>query len=377
MNHQPDLSGDEFRSARHLSRFEPHSTDSSTIIAGMGTAVPPYRLPQELALDVVRSMFGSHFPDFAKRSKLFETAGIDNRYSAVPPEWFRQEHTIGDRNAQYMRAATSLFIDAAQNALDDAGLMAEEVDIVVTVSSTGIATPTLEALAMQEMGFSTHAKRIPVFGLGCAGGVSGLSIASQLARANPDATVLLVAVELCTLSFRKDNPGKAALVASALFGDGAAAVCLQSSTHSVPGDVIVGDGVEHTWEGTLDIMGWDVEDQGLGVIFDRSIPDFVSSHFREAADQALARLDIDIDDVTRFICHPGGAKVLTALESALELDTQTLDHERAILHEFGNMSAPTALFVLQRAIRHEAEGDYLLAALGPGFTASFLKLEIK
>ncbi len=305
----------------------------------------------------------------------FETSGIERRYSVVPIDWFDVPHGWKERTDRYLEGATDLFADAAGGALDRAGWHARDVDIIVTVSSTGIATPTLEARCQDRLGFRQDTTRIPVFGLGCAGGASGLAIARSMAAARPGARVLLVVVETCTLWFRSHSLGKADIIATVLFGDGAAAACL-SSREPVANDrrIEIGDGRQSTWPDTLGIMGWDVHDDGLGVVFDRSIPDFVNREFAAATDAALAAAKLGRADVDRFVCHPGGAKVIAAIERALELRTGCLEAERDILREAGNMSAPTVLFVLERVLRDNASGHLQLCALGPGFTASFVPL---
>ncbi len=245
------------------------------------------------------------------------------------------------------------------------------------MSSTGVATPTLEALAWGEVGFRKDVRRVPVFGLGCAGGVTGLAIAAAMARSKPGAKVLMVALEACTLAFRTDRLEKADIIATVLFGDGAAAACL--STEPGMGEikgVTFGEGCEHLWPDTLSIMGWRVDDTGLGVIFDRSIPDFTHDHFAEAVTSALEISGIDRAAIDRFVCHPGGRKVVEAIEASLTLAPGTLDAERETLRDYGNMSAPTALFVLKRVIDNGARGNMMLSALGPGFTASFLPVAI-
>ncbi|MEO1067086.1 MAG: type III polyketide synthase [Pseudomonadota bacterium] len=338
---------------------------------GLARALPPHLIPQDVAAHRAQDIFAKTYPDFARLSSSFHTAGIDQRYSVVPLEWFDEDHDWPDRTRMYLEGATRLFIDAAQAALEDAGVEASKVDTVVTVSSTGIATPTLEARAFQHMGFRTDVKRVPVFGLGCAGGVSGLSIARSLAKAEPGSTVLLVVVEACTLSFRADRLTKADIIASVLFGDGAAACCLSADDGAGPR---IGQGFEHTWPDTLSIMGWDVDTDGFGVVFDRSIPAFARKELGTAVDNALSRFALAKDDVHRFICHPGGAKVVDALEHVLDLDGGSLDHEREVLRRYGNMSAPTVLFVLDNALRSGVSGPCVLMALGPGFTFSAIPL---
>jgi alkylresorcinol/alkylpyrone synthase len=250
-------------------------------------------------------------------------------------------------------------------------LQASDIDTIVTVSSTGIATPSLEARASQAMGFRGDVRRVPVFGLGCAGGVSGFALAAQLAEADPGTNILLVVVELCTLAFRLDQLSKANIVASALFGDGAAACVLRACDDGIAAIEASG---EHMWPGTLDIMGWDLDSQGFEVIFAQAIPSFAETHLGPAVSGILKRAELRMGDVDRFVCHPGGAKVIVALEKALAIPPGALDHERRVLGQYGNMSAPTVLFVLEDALREGLPQRSVLTAMGPGFSASCVSL---
>ncbi len=342
-------------------------------LMGNSTVVPPHQLPQDFVLRRVEDLMGHHFPDFERRAGMFANAGINRRYAVQPLEWYEQSQDFASRSAAYIEGAERLFVDAARSALASANVNPEDVGTVVTVSSTGVATPTLEARTHKVLGFSPSVRRVPLFGLGCAGGVTGLALAARLARATPGSVVLLVCVELCTTCFRKDDPSVSDLVASALFGDGAAAVCLQAGDGRA---AIHGEGMEHLWPDTLDIMGWSVETSGLRVIFDRSIPKFTEAHYRDAVDTVLEASGIGLGEIDRFICHPGGAKVIEAIEQSLDLDTGTLDHERDVLADYGNLSAPTVLFVLDRVLKSRQSGTFMLASLGPGFTASFLPLRV-
>jgi alkylresorcinol/alkylpyrone synthase len=289
----------------------------------------------------------------------------------MPVDWYFTPRSWPERTAAYLEGAVDLFARAAEAALDEAGLTGAEVDAIVTVSSTGVATPSLEARAMHRLGFRPDAQRIPVFGLGCAGGATGLSLAARLARADPGSVVLFVCVELCTLAFRMDGLSKADVVATALFGDGAAACVLRAGE---TGFAEIAGSAEHTWPDTLDIMGWRVDPDGLGVIFAQAIPPFARREMRPAVDAMLAGQDLTIADVDRFICHPGGTKVVEALEGALDLGQGALDLEREVLADHGNMSAPTVLFVLDRARRRGLPARSVVTALGPGFTASTVTL---
>jgi alkylresorcinol/alkylpyrone synthase len=343
----------------------------SAALMSLATAVPPNAVLQADAVEIARSLFAGRFDDFERLSAVFTNAGIRARRLAQPLEWYLEPKGWPERTQAYLEASEALFVEAAKAALEGAGLSGSDVDTVVTVSSTGIATPSIEARVLDQMGFRQDVRRVPVFGLGCAGGVTGLSLASRLATAKPGTVVLLVTIELCTLAFRLDELTKANVVATALFGDGAAACVLRAGGE---GDFRVEGAGEHTWPGTLDIMGWNVDPLGFGVVFAQAIPPFVRRNMGEAADRILGDLDLDRGDVGRFVCHPGGAKVVIALEGALGLDQGSLDIEREVLADYGNMSAPTVLFVLERVLQSEPPDRLFLSSLGPGFTASGLSL---
>ncbi|MEZ5933752.1 MAG: 3-oxoacyl-[acyl-carrier-protein] synthase III C-terminal domain-containing protein [Alphaproteobacteria bacterium] len=344
---------------------------SPAALLGLGTAVPPCQLDQRDIATIVRGLFAERYPDFERLVSVFYTAGIARRHIARPPEWYMQPRHWPDRMEAYVEGAEPLFIEAAEKALSAAGLAASEVDTIVTISSTGIATPSLEARVAGIIGFRPDVSRVPVFGLGCAGGAAGLSLAARLAEARPGTNVLMVAVELCSLAFRLDQLSKANIVATALFADGAAAAVVRAGAEGL---CRIEAAAEHTWPDSLNIMGWTVDPEGLGVIFDREIPPFAERHFGPAVEGMLARMGLAKADVGRFCCHPGGSKVIQALETTLDLERRSLDHERAVLADYGNMSSPTVLFVLERLLQAGLPERTILTALGPGFSAQCVSL---
>ncbi len=341
-------------------------------ILSLATAVPPHVIEQDEAARRARAMFARAFARFPQLNDVFVNAGIERRYSVCPIDWFLKPQDFTTRTAAYLAGADELFLTAARAALGHAGLEPRDIDVVVTVSSTGIATPSLEARVGRRLKLRANATRVPVFGLGCAGGVSGLALAARLARAEPGQIVLVVVVELCTLAFRPDRNDKADVVATALFGDGAAAAVLQAGSQRAS-TLQIGVAGEHLWPGTLDIMGWSVDPIGFGVVLSRSLPRFVEQRLAVPVRRFVQTAGLG--DRPRFICHPGGARVLDAVEAALGLDNGELADERAVLRGHGNMSAPTVLFVLERALASGFHGPAVLVALGPGFTASFLALD--
>jgi alkylresorcinol/alkylpyrone synthase len=340
-------------------------------LISLATAVPPNVFLQKDVLAAAWEVFGPRLPQFETLSSVFANTGIIKRHGVKPFDWYLQPRGWPERTKAFLEGAEALFVEATEKALANAQLSAGEIDTIVTVCSTGIATPSLEARVAGRMGFRADVSRVPVFGLGCAGGVSGLSIAARLAQARPGTNVLLVTVELCSLALRLDELTKANIVATSLFGDGAAALILRAGDG---GATRIEHSGEHLWPDTLGIMGWNVDPEGFGVIFQRTIPDFVTENFKPAVTRILDGMQLTMADIDRFICHPGGARVITALEIALELHQGTLDHERQVIADCGNMSAPTVLFVLERARNAGLPPRSLLTALGPGFTASCVTL---
>jgi alkylresorcinol/alkylpyrone synthase len=340
-------------------------------LVSLATSVPPHTFLQKDVLAAAWDVFGSRFPDYDRFASIFANTGIVKRHGVKPFEWYLEPRGWPERTAAFLEGAEALYVEVAGKALANAGLAATDIDTVVTVCSTGIATPSLDARVARRIGFRSDITRVPVFGLGCAGGASGLSIASRLAQARPGSNVLLVTIELCSLALRHDELTKANIVAVSLFGDGAAAIILRAGDG---GATRIEHSGEHLWPDTLDIMGWSVDPQGFGVIMRRTIPEFVTQNLKPALTQILGRMRLTLDDIDRFICHPGGAKVIQALETTLALDQGTLEHERDVIAEFGNMSSPTVLFILERARAEGLPARSLLTALGPGFTASCVSL---
>ncbi|WP_184395115.1 type III polyketide synthase [Rhizobium sp. BK650] len=343
----------------------------SVRLLSLVTAVPEHIISQRQAAEASARLFAHRFKEFRHLAPVFENAGIEKRHAARPLSWFEEMHGWQDRMEAYEEVASCLFVETATRALDQAGLTADQIDCIVTVSSTGITTPSLDARLAGLLGFRADIERVPVFGLGCAAGVSGFGIASRLARSRPGSVVLFVTIELCTLAFRLDELTKPNIIATALFGDGAAACVLRSGEGGLAEVESAGD---HLFPDTLDIMGWKIDDTGFGILLAQSLPPFAEKELGPAIDGILARAGLTRDNIDRFICHPGGMKVVVAMESALSMAPDTLDIERSVLAEYGNMSSPTVLFVLERAIRRGLPDRAAMIAMGPGFTASCVTL---
>lgn len=340
-------------------------------LASLAVAVPSVEIRQQDVAGAAEAVFAGHVAAFERLRPVYANAGIDTRHFSVPLSWHRQPHGWRERHDRFVECALDLLERAASDCLSRAGIAPERVDGIVVVSTTGMTAPSLDARLMERMPFRRNVQRLPVFGLGCAGGVLGLARTAALARADPDSCWLFLVAELCGLTFRSGDKSNSNIVATALFGDGAAAALVSCNAQ---GPAITAWG-EHTWPRSLDVMGWRVEDDGFGVVFSRDIPSLVRGRFREAAESFLETHRLTLDDIDTFVMHPGGAKVLDALEQALGVPGDALDSARSVLRENGNMSAATVLFVLDRALAGNRPGRMLLGALGPGFTAGFAVLE--
>lgn len=339
-------------------------------LLALKSAVPPFALEQPDVAARAGHLFCEH-KDIARLLQVFGNTGIERRYSCVPIEWYDREHGWKERSALYVENSLALLEKVTLSLLQEARLGIGDIDAIVVASTTGIATPSLDALLVEKLQMRRDIRRLPIFGFGCGGGVTGLARAAELARAYPGSRVLFLVVELCALTFRRNDLSKSNIVATALFGDGAAGAILSTTGDGRP----VGASGEYTWRGSLDVMGWEIEEDGLKTRFAQSIPALVAKDFGRVLGGFLQKNDIRLGDIEHFASHPGGAKVLDALETAFGLAPGTLVESRAVLRDFGNMSAVTALFVLERMSWRVAARQTLMSALGPGFTAAFLVLD--
>jgi alkylresorcinol/alkylpyrone synthase len=342
-------------------------------VLGIGTAVPDHRLGQDDARRLARRLFVDHYDDIDRLLALFGNVAVDDRYFAVPPEWFESEHGLEERNGIYARECLALSVESAGAALSAAGIAAHDVDAIFFVSSTGFATPSLDAVLIGELGLRCDVRRDATFGHGCAGGAGGLARAAQWASANPDGHALLVATELCGLTLQRSDTSRTNVVATSLFGDGSASVVV--GTGGVGPSVVADSSV--VWPDTHDVMGWEFGETGMRVVLSKSVPVMVRKHFAASVERVCSTAGVERDDLRHFVLHPGGAAVLDAFDAALDLDPGDLDHSGHVLRSYGNMSAPTVLFVLDAFLRTGSfrnDDLVLLSAMGPGFAAEHLIL---
>ncbi|MGH2571446.1 MAG: type III polyketide synthase [bacterium] len=340
-------------------------------ISAVATALPPHVLTQSDAKEFARAFFRDDFADIDRLLAAFDNTGIERRHIARPIEWYGEPHTFPEKNAVYRETALELGHDAARCALQAAGVAPGDVGAILFVSTTGIATPSLDGRIALRLGLPTSVARLPIWGLGCAGGAAGLARAAAMTDSLQRPT-LLVSVEICSTTFVFGDRSKSNLIATGLFGDGAAAVVLEPD-----GDgprVVCGHG--HLLPDSEDVMGWELDPEGLRVVFARSIPQIVSEMAAGIVREAEACAELPAGAIRRFVLHPGGTKVLAAYAETLELEEECLRHARAVLRDCGNMSSPSVLFVLERFLqdRPPAGEPALVMGLGPGFAAESVVL---
>jgi alkylresorcinol/alkylpyrone synthase len=361
---------------------EPRSATAPRL-ESLATALPPHSYLQRDIKPFAASMF---LPGLAtvdhRLMAVFDTAGIERRHFCMPLEWYATKREFAESNAQYVVHATDLAERAATAALEQAGLEPADIDQLIFVSTTGISTPSIEARLMNRIPFRPDLRRVPVWGLGCAGGTAGLALARSLALGAPESRVLLIALELCSLTFQRADLDRRNLVAASLFADGAAAAVIRGA-QAKPAPRALAPALELVaaqntlWPETLDVMGWEIDASGLHVVFSRDIPTIVRDRVRPHVEAFLGTHGLDCSRIDHLLAHPGGPRVIAALAEALELPMARLERSREVLEQCGNMSSPTCLFVIERAWKGGdlEPGHYaLVSALGPGFASELVLL---
>jgi alkylresorcinol/alkylpyrone synthase len=353
-------------------------------IVSAATALPDQQYPQEELTEAFADlMVGQRSAPPGLREAIVRThraTTVESRHLALPVEAYRSLADFGAANDAFCQIAPALAARAARSALARAGLEPSAVDVVVSSTVTGLAVPSIDARLMPLLGLRQDVKRVPLVGLGCVAGASALARAADLLGADPDGVALVVAVELCSLTLQRDDTSMANVVASGLFGDGAAAVVMVgdrlAGELSARGVTVVGS-MAHFFPDTERVMGWDVGSFGLRVVLSPTVPDLVAGDLRPVVDAFLKQHDLSATDVTRWIVHPGGPKVLTALEGALDLETSDTALTWQSLREVGNLSSASVLHVLEQTLEQSPPGDEapaVLLAMGPGFCAELVLL---
>lgn len=348
----------------------------------------PHKTSQQTIKNFARDMFVTSMPEVERLLPVFDNTEIEMRNLCKPLEYYLQQHTFEEQNHEFICLALEYSVKAIERCVTSAGISKNEITDIIFVSTTGLATPSMDALIINAMRLNPHANRTPIFGLGCGGGVSGFAKACTTAWANPDAVVLLVAVELCSLTFLRNDFSKSNFIGSSLFADGVAACLLAGDNKRAAasgdnrraatpeGEITFLASRSKLYYDTLDIMGWDFTDHGFKVLFSSGIPALIARYVREDVTSFLESRGRTLSEVKNFIFHPGGKKVLGAYEEALGAEGDFLRTSREVMRDYGNMSSSTVLYVLERFVHRHEKGCGLMMSMGPGFSSEMVLLEM-
>ena len=351
-------------------------------IISVAEVTPPFEVNQHQAMEFARELFSKSYKDIERLLRAFQNGQIEKRHFVRNLDWFKEDKTFEEKNTAYIDSAVELGKEAIEKCLHNTDFLSkeisyQEIDSIFFISTSGLATPSIEARIMNLLPFRPHTKRVPIWGLGCAGGAVGLSRAYEYCLAFPNAKVLVLSVELCSLTFQRNDLSKSNLIGTSLFADGVACalVCGDDANISeyrkkktspyfiATQSTLMPD--------SLDVMGWDIKSNGLYVVFSRDIPGIIENWLKPNVSEFLKDNQLDLEKIDYFIAHPGGKKVIDAYVKSLEIPPSMTDISLEVLKRFGNMSSATIFFVLKRFMEKDVpEGAIGLGtALGPGFSS--------
>lgn len=360
-------------------------------ILSVGKAIPENEISQNIAVELCREIFSNSFKDIDRLLTVFSNGQIEKRQFAEKLSWYQQKHSFAEKNDVYIEKAVKYSVEAVVKCLSNEQLLRrpielEEIDAIIFISSTGFSTPSIDAKIMNHLPFKKTTKRIPIWGLGCAGGASGLSRAYEYCKAYPKSAVLVIAVELCSLTFQHDDHSKSNLIGTSLFADGIACTCVvgksfnwkeRSKLAALP-EII---GTRSTlMKDSEDVMGWDIKNNGLYVIFSRDIPSIIKKWLKPQVIEFLDEHHLTLNEIKHFIAHPGGKKVIDAYIDGLGFTKEQLYISKEVLRNHGNMSSVTVMYVLEKYLLRELgqNSDFgIIGALGPGFSSELLLVNWK
>lgn len=346
-------------------------------IAATSTAFPPYYYKQQGVVDALNAYWGRDPQTAAALERLHSRTGVDGRYFARKLEEYAALDTWGKANNAWIEVAEHLGAEAIEALLAQTGVGRERIAALYFVSITGVASPSIDARLVNRMGLPQGIKRNPIFGLGCVAGAAGLARAADYVRAYPDEVAVLLSVELCSLTWQRDDLSAANFISAGLFGDGAVAVMVAGENAELDGPRILANR-QVFYPETQDVMGWDISEKGFRVVLSPDVPRVVRENLGRDVDAFLAEQRLSRGDIGSWIMHTGGPKVLDATEQALGLNGHALERSREALRRLGNLSSASVLVVLDDVMRNyrPEPGTYsVLAAMGPGFCSEMLLLQ--
>ncbi|MEP7289212.1 MAG: 3-oxoacyl-[acyl-carrier-protein] synthase III C-terminal domain-containing protein [Chloroflexota bacterium] len=344
-------------------------------ITTITTAVPPYRLSPDDTKRLIPDVFRLDVRTSASISRMVDNSGIANRYTAFPAEYMIQPRNLTQDTNDYRDHAVILATCVVGDCLKEANLKPTDIDVLVVVSCTGVIMPSIDAYLMNNLGFRPNVIRIPITELGCMGGAAAISRARELGVAYPSKNIMVISVELPSLTYQHDDPSPANVVSSSLFGDGA--VCVLVAGNSATSGIEIVDTESCFFPETLDAMGFDLRTEGLHIVLSKDVPTLIRTGIRTPVDNLLSRHNLSIEQVSAWVLHPGGRKILECLEQELQLPREMTQPSWDILRDYGNMSSAAVLFVLREwlAQQNQPSGSYgMMAAFGPGLSAELVLL---
>lgn len=359
-------------------------------IGSVGIAKPTYNIQQAEIKQLVQEIF-PHEPKLLRRLlSVFDNAKVHTRQLVAPKKWYKETHSFEETNQLYINKAISLSLQAMDQCLHNSTFLQspieyQDIDLIIFVSSTGIATPSIDAHLINKRSFRENIIRTPLWGLGCAGGAIGLSRAFDWLKAYPEKTALVICCELCSLTFQKKDVSISNLVGTAIFGDGVGATLLvgEKSTYKrnlQKNRLNIKNTSSFIQKNSLGIMGWNVTNNGLGVIFSKQIPKLIRTLWEKHVRQFLDENDVNVEELSMVVAHPGGRKVLEEMVKVFQDNGALFQFSYDVLKQHGNMSSATVIYVLEKWLmkgQAESMSDHksLLCALGPGFCSELLLLE--
>lgn len=346
-------------------------------LLSVGRGAPPHYYSQSELIDAFTTVWSGEGDVKRRMSRLHNAVQVEGRHLALSIPEYLELKTFGQANDAFIRVGTQIAEEAVQAALADAGLGPKDVDAIFFTTVTGLATPTIDARLVNRMGFRPNVKRTPLFGLGCVGGAAGVARMADYLRAFPSQCAILISVELCSLTLQLQDFSVPNLISSGLFGDGAACVVGVGALHeSDRGGPRVIDTESAFFPDTERVMGWDIDEKGFNVILSAGVPEIARRKIGPEVKTLLKKHDLQKDDVTAWVCHPGGPKVLQAFEDSLQLEREVFQLTWDSLAAIGNLSSASVLHVLGDSFeKRPREGNWVMLAMGPGFCAELVLLE--
>ena len=340
----------------------------------------PYKVAQDEVKQCAQNLFEPSFPQVGRMMSAFDNAEIKTRNFCKPLSYYATIPSFKAQNDEYINISLAYSVKAIEECIELAGIKKEDITDIIFVSTTGLSTPSIDALIINKMRLNQNICRLPVFGLGCAGGVAGFAKACRLAIANTNAVVLLVAVELCSLTFLRNDYSKSNFIGSSLFADGIATCIITGDnyTNTTNKKIAFLASQSRLYYDTLDVMGWEFTGNGFKVLFSQDIPNIITKNIHTDVTNFLEQNNLQLSDIKNFIFHPGGKKILTAYQETLKVEGDFLKNTREAMQENGNMSSPTVLYVLEKFFTLGFEDGYgLMVTMGPGFSSEMVLLQMQ